>query len=119
MTCSTPCVTRPFCPNEPSSVITITSSDTAANCSRKITNSAVRAASTVITLFPAAFSASAIGNIGAAPTPPHAQTTVPKCLIVVALPSGPTTLCSLSPTSRFSNLVVLKPIRCTTNVIVP
>ena len=37
----------------------------------------MEAAKTVITLFPALFRASTIGNSGATPTPPPAQTTVP------------------------------------------
>ena len=90
ITCSTPSVTRPFCPMEPSSVITITSSDTAASWSWRMISSRLRAANTVITRLPAALRACAIGNIGAAPTPPHAQTTVPKLRISVALPRGPT-----------------------------
>ena len=119
ITCSTPMVTNPFCPIDPSSVITITSSETSASCSRKIIKSAVRAAKTVMTLFPACLRACAIGNIGAAPTPPQAQTTVPKCLIVVALPKGPTKLAILSPGSNAKSLVLLIPIRCTTKVMVP
>ena len=78
ITCSTPIVTNPFCPNDPSSVIIINSSETSASCSLRMTSSAVRAAKIVMTLLPACFNACAIGNIGAAPTPPHAQTTVPN-----------------------------------------
>ena len=119
ITCSTPSVTRPFCPMEPSSVITITSSDTAASWSWRMISSRLRAANTVITRLPAALRACAIGNIGAAPTPPHAQTTVPKLRISVALPKGPTKSATVSPASSAHSLLEDTPIRCTTNVMVP
>ena len=112
-------VTNPFCPNEPSSVMMISSSDTAANCSRRMMSSAVRAANTVITRLPASLRARAIGNIGAAPTPPQAQTTVPNGLMVVALPNGPTRFATSSPASSATSLVLLTPMRCTTSVMVP
>ena len=119
ITCSTPLVTKPFCPSEPSSVMIISSSDTADNCSRRIMSSAVRAAKMVMTRLPARLSACAIGNIGAAPTPPQAQTTVPNCLISVALPSGPTKSANWSPTFISQSLLDETPIRCTTREIVP
>ena len=70
ITCSTPTVTTPCWPAEPSSVMMITSSDHCANSSCRMSRSLLRAARTVMTLLPAFLSASAIGNIGAAPTPP-------------------------------------------------
>ena len=79
----------------------------------------VRAAITVITRFPAFFNAATIGIIGAVPTPPHAQTTVPKFSICVAFPSGPTISVIKSPASNAHNFVEETPIRCTTSVIVP
>ena len=119
MTCSTPTVTTPCCPAEPSSVMMITSSDHCANSSWRMSRSLLRAARTVMTRLPAFLSASAIGNIGAAPTPPQAHTTVPYFSIRVARPSGPTISCRLSPGSMAKSLCVETPMRCTTNVIVP
>ena len=119
MTCSTPTVTTPFCPIEPSSVMTMTSSEYCASWSLRMIRSLLRAARTVMTRFPAALSAWAIGNIGAAPTPPQAQITVPYLRISVALPSGPTRSASWSPTFIAQSLADETPIRCTTSVIVP
>ena len=91
ITCSTPCVTRPFCPYEPSSVMMMTSSLEARISFSSIISSLVRPASTVMTRLPAAFRACTMGSIGATPTPPPAQTTVPNFSMCVACPSGPTT----------------------------
>ena len=119
MTCSTPTVTTPFCPTEPSSVMRMTSSDHCASSSFRMMRSLLRAASTVMTRLPAFLSASAIGSIGAAPTPPQAHTTVPYFSMRVARPSGPTMSCRRSPGSMSSSLCVDAPMRCTTKVIVP
>ena len=119
MTASTPSVTNPFCPYEPSSVMIITSSELARISFSRIINSFVRPANTVITRFPAAFSACTIGSIGATPTPPPAHTTVPNFSICVACPSGPTTSVISSPTSSWHNFVDESPTSCTTRVMVP
>ena len=91
ITSSTPSVTNPLRPYEPSSVIMITSSELSRISFSRIINSLVRPANTVITRLPAAFKACTMGSIGATPTPPPAHTTVPKFSMWVALPSGPTT----------------------------
>ena len=56
----------------------ITSSELSRISFSRMIRSLLRPANTVITLFPAAFKACTIGSIGATPTPPPAQTTVPK-----------------------------------------
>ena len=84
ITDSIPSVTKPLLPYEPSSVIMITSSDDLRTSSSKIIKSLLRPANTDTTRFPAAFRAWIIGSIGATPTPPPAQTTVPKFSICVA-----------------------------------
>ena len=72
-----------------------------------------------MTRFPAAFKAATIGNIGAVPTPPQAQTTVPKFSIWVAFPSGPTISVIKSPSFSAQSFVDETPIFCTTSVMVP
>ena len=91
ITSSTPSVTRPLRPYDPSSVIMITSSELSRISFSRIISSLLRPANTVITRLPAALSACTIGSIGATPTPPPAHTTVPKFSMCVACPSGPTT----------------------------
>ena len=91
ITSSTPSVTSPLRPYEPSSVIMITSSELSRISFSRIISSLLRPANTVMTRFPAAFNAWTIGSIGATPTPPPAQTTVPKFSMWVAFPNGPTT----------------------------
>ena len=78
MTSSTPSVTNPLRPYEPSSVIMMTSSALSRISFSRIISSLLRPASTAITRLPAAFKACTIGSMGATPTPPPAQTTVPK-----------------------------------------
>ena len=119
ITSSTPTVTTPCLPMEPSSVMTISSSDHCASSSFRMMRSLLRAARTVMTLFPAFLRASAIGNIGAAPTPPQAQTTVPYFSMRVARPSGPTTSWIQSPGFMARSLWVEAPTCCTTRVMVP
>ena len=96
---SIPIVTTPFSPFEPSSVMMITSSEDSRISSSMITSSAVRPAITESTRFPAALRPRMIGSIGAAPSPPHAQITVPKFSICVGFPRGPTRSSIVSPTS--------------------
>ena len=91
MNFSIPTVTTPFSPYEPSSVMIITSSEAFLTSSSKIIKSLLRPANTESTRFPAAFSAWMMGSMGATPTPPPAQITVPYFSICVGLPSGPTT----------------------------
>ena len=119
MTCSTPCVTRPFWPYEPSSVMMMTSSLAARISFSNIISSLVRPASTVMTRLPAAFRACTMGSIGATPTPPPAQTTVPKFSMCVACPSGPTTSVMQSPSCNSHRRVDDRPTSCTTRVMVP
>ena len=69
----------------------MTSSELARISFSKIISSLVRPANTVMTRLPAVFRACTMGSIGATPTPPPAQTTVPKFSMCVAWPSGPTT----------------------------
>ena len=114
-----PTVTTPCSPYEPSSVIIITSSELCLTSSSNIIRSFERPANTDRTRFPAAFSARMMGNIGATPTPPPAQTTVPKFSICVGLPSGPTTSVTYSPSLRLHSLIDERPTFCTTSVIVP
>ena len=77
MNFSIPTVTTPFSPYEPSSVMMMTSSDVSRTLSSRIIRSFERPASTDNTRFPAFFRAWMMGSIGATPTPPPAQTTVP------------------------------------------
>ena len=90
ITFSTPTVTTPFSPREPSSVMMTTSSEYFSTSSIMMTRLAVRPARTDITLFPACFRAVRIGRIAAIPIPPPAQITVPKFSIGEGLPRGPT-----------------------------
>ena len=112
-------VTTPFSPYDPSSVIIITSSELFLTSSSRIINSLERPASTDRTRLPTAFSARIMGNMGATPTPPPAQITVPKFSICVAFPNGPTTSVTYSPSLRLHNLIEESPTFCTTSVIVP
>ena len=66
----------------------ITSSELSRISFSKMMRSLLRPANTVITRLPAAFKACTIGSIGATPTPPPAQITVPNFSIWVACPSG-------------------------------
>ena len=116
---SIPTVTTPFSPYEPSSVMIITSSELSLTSFSRMIRSLERPARTESTRFPAAFSARIIGSIGATPTPPPAQTTVPKFSMCVGLPSGPTTSVTYSPSLRLHNLIDERPTFCTTSVIVP
>ena len=78
-----------------------------------------RPAKTDSTRLPAAFKALMIGYMGATPTPPPAQITVPKFSIWVGLPKGPTTSATQSPSLSMQSLVEESPTFCTTSVIVP
>ncbi len=119
MNFSMPTVTTPFSPYEPSSVMMMTSSDDSRTLSSRIIKSLERPAKTDSTRLPAAFSAWMMGSIGATPTPPPAQTTVPNFSMWVGLPSGPTTSVTQSPTFRSQSLMLDKPTFCTTSVMVP
>ena len=90
MTASTPWVTKPLVPYEPSSVMIMTSSEQARMRSSRMISSLVRAARTTMTRLPALWKASTMGSRGATPTPPPAQTTVPTRSMCVACPRGPT-----------------------------
>lgn len=68
----------------------MTSSDDFLTSSSSIINSLLRPAALGITRLPASFSACMMGSMGATPTPPPAQTTVPKFSILLACPNGPT-----------------------------
>ena len=78
MNFSMPTVTTPFSPYEPSSVMMMTSSDDSRTLSSRMIRSFERPARTESTRLPAAFNAWMMGSMGATPTPPPAQTTVPK-----------------------------------------
>ena len=119
MSFSMPTVTTPFSPYEPSSVMTMVTSLCLRTSSSRIISSLVRPASTDSTRLPAAFSAFMMGSMGATPTPPPAQSTVPNFSMWVGLPSGPTTSVMKSPSPRLHNLIEESPTRCTTIVIVP
>ena len=119
MNFSIPTVTTPFSPYEPSSVMIITSSEYLRTSSSNIIRSLLRPASTESTRLPAFFKALMIGNIGATPTPPPAQITVPKFSMCVGFPSGPTTSATTSPAFSRHNFLDDSPTSCTTNVMVP
>ena len=119
MSFSMPIVTTPFSPAEPSSVMMITSSEFLRTSSSKIIKSLLRPANTESTLLPAALRALMIGSMGATPTPPPAQITVPNFSMCVGLPSGPTTSVMKSPSLRLQSLVDDNPTSCTTMVMVP
>ena len=87
--------------------------------SSSMMRSLVRPASTDSTLLPAALSAFMMGSIGATPTPPPAQITVPNFSMCVGLPSGPTTSVMQSPALSLHSLTDDRPTRCTTMVMVP
>ena len=97
----------------------ITSSDTSRTSFSRMMRSFERPASTEITRLPAFLSAAAMGNIGATPTPPPAQTTVPKFSICVAWPRGPTTSVMQSPSLRSHRRLELKPTFWITRVMIP
>ena len=97
----------------------ITSSELSRISFSKMIRSLLRPANTVITRLPAAFKACTIGSIGATPTPPPAQTTVPNFSIWVACPSGPTTSVIDSPSFSSQKRVEESPTSCTTRVMVP
>ena len=119
MNFSMPTVTTPFSPFEPSSVMIITSSELARTSSSRMIRSAERPARTESTRLPAALSALMMGSIGATPTPPPAQTTVPNFSMCVGCPSGPTTSATQSPSLRLQSLTDDRPTFCTTSVMVP
>ena len=87
--------------------------------SSSIINSLLRPAKTDRTRLPASFNARIIGSMGATPTPPPAQMTVPKFSICVGFPNGPTTSATSSPLLRLQSLVDESPTFCTTSLIVP
>ena len=116
---SMPSVIKPLLPYEPSSVIMTSSSEMARISFSSMINSLVLPARTVTTRLPAAFKAGAMGSMGATPTPPPAQMTVPNLAICVGFPSGPTTSAKQSPIFIAHSLSEETPTRCTTNVIVP
>ena len=97
----------------------ISSSLDARTSSSMMTRSLLRPAITERTRLPAAFRALMIGSIGATPTPPPAQSTVPKFSMWVGLPKGPTTSWISSPSFRLQSLVEESPTFCTTSVMVP
>ena len=97
----------------------MTSSELSRTLSSNIMRSLERPANTESTRLPAAFKAWMMGSIGATPTPPPAQMTVPKFSICVGLPNGPTTSATLSPSLRLHNFVEERPTFCTTSVMVP
>ena len=97
----------------------MTSSDDSRTLSSMMMRSFERPASTESTRLPAAFSAWMIGSMGATPTPPPAQMTVPKFSMWVGLPSGPTTSAIMSPSLRRQSFVEDRPTVCTTSVMVP
>ena len=74
---SIPTVTTPFSPYDPSSVMMMTSSEDSRTLSSNIIRSLLRPAITDSTRLPAAFNACMMGSMGATPSPPPAQTTVP------------------------------------------
>ena len=116
---SIPMVITPFSPLEPSSVMIISLSLLSLTSSSRITRSLFLPAITERTRFPAVFSARIIGSIGAVPTPPPAQITVPNFSICVGEPSGPTTSSTESPTFRRQSFVEDSPTFCTTSVMEP
>ena len=69
-------------------VMIMTSSELSRISFSRMISSLVRPASTVMTRLPAAFRACTIGSMGATPTPPPAQTTVPKLSMCVACPNA-------------------------------
>ena len=97
----------------------ITSSELSRTLSSIIIRSLERPANTDKTRFPAAFNAWMIGSIGATPTPPPAQMTVPNFSMWVGLPNGPTTSATKSPSFKLQSFVEESPTFCTTSVIVP
>ena len=117
ITSSTPSVMSPLRPYEPSSVMTMTSSALSRISFSRMTSSLERPAITAITLLPALCRAWTMGSMGAVPTPPPAQTTVPNFSMCVALPSGPTTSASISPALSAQSLSDETPTRCTTSVM--
>ncbi len=119
MSFSIPTVTTPFSPYEPSSVMMTTLSLYLRTSFSRIMRSLLLPAKTESTRLPASFSALIIGSIGATPTPPPAQSTVPNFSICVGLPNGPTTSSIKSPSFSAQSLVVESPTACTTNVMVP
>ena len=112
-------VTTPLRAYDPSSVVTINSSLTLCKRSSQKSKSLLRAPSMEIILFPACFRALAIGNTGAAPTPPATQTTVPNLSMSEGKPKGPTRFNMESPASRQASLCVEVPTCMATRVIVP
>ena len=77
ITSSIPTVITPFCPQLPSSVMTITSSLYFLTSSTMMTSSLVRPASIEMMRLPACLSAVRMGKMAAIPMPPPAQITVP------------------------------------------
>ena len=119
ITSSIPTVTTPLFPYDPSSVMMMVSSAYLRTSSSRMISSLVRPARTAITLLPASFKALMMGSMGAVPTPPPAQSTVPNFSIWVAWPRGPTTSVIISPASSLQRRLVERPMRCTTRVMVP
>ena len=109
MSFSIPTVTTPFSPYEPSSVMMSVSSELLRTSSSRIIKSFDRPAKTESTRLPAFFNARMMGNMGATPTPPPAQITVPKFSMCVALPNGPTTSVTYSPSPRLQSLLEERP----------
>ena len=97
----------------------MTSSLLSRTLSSNIIRSFDRPAITERMRLPAAFSAWMMGSMGATPSPPPAQTTVPYFSMRVGLPNGPTTSATLSPTPRAQSFLDERPTICTTSVMVP
>ncbi len=79
----------------------------------------LRPANTVITRLPAAFKACTIGSIGATPTPPPAQITVPNFSIWVSLSEWAYYVSDIIAFIQLAERVKKSPTSCTTRVMVP